>query len=60
MRVLRFYVFCLWSRMPEDIANIYGFNLWSAPSFNFWSLVVDATAWGAPSVRRQRGEPVVF
>ena len=26
--------------------KIYNFNLWSAPSFIFWSLVFDATAWG--------------
>jgi len=60
MRVLRFYVFCLWSGMSQYMANIYAFKLWSAPSFNFWSLVVDATAGGPPMFGGKRGELVVF
>jgi hypothetical protein len=60
MRVLWFFVFCPRSDLSEYMANIYGFNLWSVPSFIFWSLVVDATAVGVPSVRRRRASSSYF
>ena len=55
MVVLRSYVFCLLSGMSQYMANIYGFNLWSAPSFNFWSRVVDVTLKGPPMFGEARG-----